>query len=110
MCEIWSLTLREERRQRVFDNRVLRRVFGSVRTVPTTSVCGFGCQYFNHLIDFHKYWYEYCHCITLRSRGKFIVKLMKLRLQGPSLTWPPSKALGGVLTKPQKCLEILKFR
>jgi hypothetical protein len=27
-CETWSLTLREERRLRVFDNRVLRRVFG----------------------------------------------------------------------------------
>jgi hypothetical protein len=26
--EIWSLTLREERRLRVFENRVLRRVFG----------------------------------------------------------------------------------
>ena len=28
-CETWSLTLREERRLRVFENRVLRRVFGS---------------------------------------------------------------------------------
>jgi hypothetical protein len=26
--ETWSLTLREERRLRVFDNRVLRRIFG----------------------------------------------------------------------------------
>jgi hypothetical protein len=26
-CETWSLTLREERRRRVFENRVLRRVF-----------------------------------------------------------------------------------
>jgi hypothetical protein len=30
-CEIWSLTLMEERRLRVFENRVLRRVFGSKR-------------------------------------------------------------------------------
>ena len=30
-CETWSLTLREERRLRVFDNRVLRRIFGSKR-------------------------------------------------------------------------------
>ena len=30
-CEIWSLTLREERRLRVFDNRVLRRIFGTRR-------------------------------------------------------------------------------
>jgi len=27
-CETWSLTLREERRLRVFENKVLRRVFG----------------------------------------------------------------------------------
>ena len=30
-CEICSLTLREERRLRVFENRVLRRVFGPKR-------------------------------------------------------------------------------
>jgi hypothetical protein len=30
-CEIWSLTLREENRLRVFRNRVLRRVFGPKR-------------------------------------------------------------------------------
>jgi hypothetical protein len=27
-CETWSLTLREEDRLRVFENRVLRRIFG----------------------------------------------------------------------------------
>jgi hypothetical protein len=30
-CETWSLTLREERKLRVFENRVLRRVFGPKR-------------------------------------------------------------------------------
>jgi len=30
-CEIWSPTLREERRLRVFKNRVLRRIFGPKR-------------------------------------------------------------------------------
>jgi hypothetical protein len=30
-CETWSLTFREERRLRVFENRVLRRVFGPKR-------------------------------------------------------------------------------
>ena len=30
-CECWSLTLREERRIRVFENRVQRRMFGSRR-------------------------------------------------------------------------------
>ena len=28
-CETWSLTLREERKLRVFENRVLRRIFGA---------------------------------------------------------------------------------
>jgi hypothetical protein len=30
-CETWSLTLREERRLRVLENRVLRRIFGRKR-------------------------------------------------------------------------------
>ena len=30
-CETWLVTLREERRLRVFENRVLRRVFGPKR-------------------------------------------------------------------------------
>jgi hypothetical protein len=34
-CEIWSLTLREERRLRVFENRVLRRIFGRRRDEVT---------------------------------------------------------------------------
>jgi hypothetical protein len=29
--ETWSLTLREEHRLRVFENRVLRRIFGPIR-------------------------------------------------------------------------------
>jgi len=30
-CETWSLTLREQCRLRVFENRVLRRIFGPKR-------------------------------------------------------------------------------
>jgi len=33
--ETWSLTLREERELRVFENRVLRRIFGSKRDEVT---------------------------------------------------------------------------
>ena len=33
--ETWSLTLREERRLRVFENRLLRRIFGSKRDEVT---------------------------------------------------------------------------
>jgi hypothetical protein len=34
-CETWSLTSREERRLRVFENRVLKRVFGPKRDEVT---------------------------------------------------------------------------
>ena len=34
-CETWSLTLREEHRLRVFENRVLKRIFGPGRDEVT---------------------------------------------------------------------------
>jgi hypothetical protein len=34
-CETWLLTLREEYRLRVFENRVLRRIFGPKRDEVT---------------------------------------------------------------------------
>jgi len=34
-CETWSLTVREERRLSVFENRALRRIFGPKRDEVT---------------------------------------------------------------------------
>ena len=34
-CETWSLTLREKRKLRMFEKRVLRRIFGSKRDEVT---------------------------------------------------------------------------
>jgi len=34
-CETWSLTLREEHRLRVFENRVLKSIFGAKRDEVT---------------------------------------------------------------------------
>jgi hypothetical protein len=34
-CESWALTLREEHRLRVFENRVLRGIFGTKRDEVT---------------------------------------------------------------------------
>ena len=34
-CETWSLTLREERRPRAFENRKLRKIFGPKRDEVT---------------------------------------------------------------------------
>jgi hypothetical protein len=45
-CETWCLTLREEHRLRVFENRVLRRIFGPKRdevTRGTGKGNGFQC-------------------------------------------------------------------
>ena len=38
-CETWSLTLREEHRLRVFENKVLRNMFGSKRDEITGVIC-----------------------------------------------------------------------
>jgi hypothetical protein len=38
-CENWSLTFREERRLRVFENRVLRRVLGPTRDEGNGQSC-----------------------------------------------------------------------
>jgi hypothetical protein len=38
-CETWSLTLREEHRLRLFENRVLRKIFGSKREEVTGVNC-----------------------------------------------------------------------
>jgi hypothetical protein len=35
-CETWSLTLRDERRSSVFQNRALRRIFGPERDEATS--------------------------------------------------------------------------
>jgi len=38
-CETWSLTLRDKRRLKIFENRVLRRIFGPKRD-EETGECG----------------------------------------------------------------------
>jgi hypothetical protein len=34
-CETWSVTLKEEHKLRVFENRVLRRIFGTKKDEVT---------------------------------------------------------------------------
>jgi len=47
--ETWSLTLREERRLRVFENRVLRRIFGPKRDEATGEWRKLHNEEINHL-------------------------------------------------------------
>jgi len=48
-CETWSLTLREERKLRVFENMVLRRIFGPKRDEITGEWRKLGNEEFNDL-------------------------------------------------------------
>jgi hypothetical protein len=48
-CETWSLTLREERRLRVFENRVLRRIFSPKRDEVTREGLKLYIEEFNDL-------------------------------------------------------------
>ena len=48
-CETWSLTLREERRLRVFEKRVLRRIFGPKRDEVTGESIKLQSEEFNDL-------------------------------------------------------------
>jgi hypothetical protein len=50
-CETWSLTLREEHVLRVFENRVLRRIFGPKRDELTGN--GGNCTMRNLIIFTH---------------------------------------------------------
>jgi len=48
-CESWSLTLREERKLRVFENMVLRRIFGPRRDEATEELMRFHNEELNDL-------------------------------------------------------------
>jgi hypothetical protein len=61
-CETWSLTLKEEHRLKVFENRVLRRIFGPKRD----EVTGEGGKLHNE---------ELCDLYSARS----IIRIIKSR-------------------------------
>jgi hypothetical protein len=55
-CETWPLTLRVERRLRLFENRVLRRVFGPKRDEVTGEWSKLHNEELNDLYSLHQYW------------------------------------------------------
>jgi hypothetical protein len=66
-CETWSLTLGEEHRLRVFENRVLRRIFG-----PKREEDGSWRKLYNH--EFHR-WYSSPNFVR-------VIKLRRLKWAG----------------------------
>jgi hypothetical protein len=67
-CETWSLTLKEEHRLRVFENRVLRRIFGSKRDHVTG--------------DWRKLHNEELHNLYSSPNIIRMIKLKRMRLPG----------------------------
>jgi hypothetical protein len=67
-CETWSLTLREERRLKVFENRVLRRIFRTKRE----EVAG-GCRRLHN---------EELHKLCVSPNVIKVIKSRRIRLAG----------------------------
>jgi hypothetical protein len=61
-CETWSLTLKEEHRLRVFENKVLRRIFGPKRDEVTV-----GCRKL-HNEEFRDLYSSPCIIRIIKSR------------------------------------------
>jgi hypothetical protein len=64
-CKSWSLKLREENRLRVFENRVLRRIFGSKRDEVT------GVWRKQHNEEFHELYSSPNIVRVIKSRMKW---------------------------------------
>ena len=67
-CETWSLTLREECKLRVFENMVLRRIFGPKRDDVTA--------------EWRRLHNEELHAMYFSPDITLVMKLKRLRLAG----------------------------
>ena len=87
-CETWSLTLREERRLKVFENRVLSRIFGPKRDEVTMEWRKLHNEELNDL---------YCSLNIVR-----VIKSRKLRWAGHVSCKEEKRGVYGVLVgKPE---------
>jgi len=78
-CGTWSLTLKEERRLMVFENRVLRRIFGSKRDEVTR--------------DWRKLYNEERN--DLLSSTNFIRVIKPRRMRWEGLVWIEGRCIQG---------------
>jgi hypothetical protein len=67
-CETWSLKVREEHKLRVFENRVLRRIFGPKKDGVTGG--------------WRKLYYEELHNLYYSPRIIIIIKSRRMRWAG----------------------------
>ena len=86
-CETWSLTLREERRLRVFVNRVLRSIFGTKRDEVTVEWRKIHNMELNDL---------YCSPSIVR-----VIKLRRMRWVGRVARMGDRRSVYRVLLKPE---------
>ena len=87
-CEIWSLMLKEERRLMVFENRVLRRIFGPKRDEVTR--------------DWKKLHNEELNDLNSSSNICRVIKSRRMRLAGHLARIGQRRGLYGVLVgKPE---------
>ena len=83
-CETWSLTLREERRLRVFENGVLSRIFGPKRDEDKKNEMGGACGM--HV----GFWWG-----SVREGDQFNKNLGVVGGGGEDVKWIPKKQGGG---------------
>ena len=87
-CKTWSLTLREERRLKVFENRVLRRIFGPKRDEVTG--------------EWRKLHYEELNDLYYSHNIVWVIKSRRMRWVGHVELMGESKGLYRVLVgKPE---------
>ena len=82
-CEIWSLTLREERKLREFENRVLRRLFGFKSDEIT-----------REQIKLHN---EELHALSYSPNISWVIKSRRIRLAGHVARMGECRGINGVL-------------
>jgi hypothetical protein len=79
-CGTWSLTLREKRRLRVFENRMLRRIFGLKRDEVTGEWRKLYNEELNDMYDLYLYLYKLKLSCKSAYSSKTLLELLSFKL------------------------------